>query len=181
MEKGVTLASAIVSLRPEVSVEIGVYAGKGIISMGLAHRYTGHGKVIGIDPYSADASIEGQFNDGDKQFWEKLDHEMIYNICQQSIRGFDVKDQIEIIRKRSDEVDPPSNIGVIRIDGNHGDAVLSDVERYAPNVTAGGLLFLDDIGWTGGSVERAARVLSGSGWKELYKLEDGAVFQKLSV
>lgn len=180
IEKAQALAASVVMLRPHVSVEIGVYSGKGLISLALAHRSVGIGHVIGIDPYMASASIEGQTNEADKEWWGKLDHEMIYNMCVQSISQFKVQNVVKLIRKRSDEVDPPHGIGVLRIDGNHGEAVIGDIERYCPNVVPGGILFLDDIGWSGGSVNRAVEELVQDGWKELYKLDDGAVFQRVN-
>lgn len=181
LDKAQTLASAVFAVRPQISLEIGVYTGIGVISFALAHKAIGIGRVIGIDPYNAGASAEGQANDADRQFWEKLDHDMIYQECLSHIEQFKVQNLITLIRKRSDEVEPPQGIGVLRIDGNHGDAVIGDIERYCPNVVVGGLLFLDDLGWTGGSVRMAADELLKTGWVELYKIDDGAVFQKVSA
>jgi hypothetical protein len=180
VEKAQALAASVVTIRPEVSVEIGVYSGKGLISLALAHKYVGIGKAIGIDPYSPSASVEGQTNEADKEWWAKLDHNFIYGECLNRITQFKVNNTVELIRKRSDEVEPPKNIGVLRIDGNHGEAVIGDIQRYCPNVVKGGILFLDDIGWSGGAVSRAVEELVIDGWCELYKLDDGAVFQKLS-
>jgi len=180
LEKAQTLAATVFALRPQLSVEVGVYTGIGVISFALAHKAIGFGRVIGIDPYCAADSAEGQAHPADKEFWEKLDHNMIYKECLDHISQFKVQNLIEIIRKRSDEVEPPSHIGVLRIDGNHGDAVIKDIARYCPNVDVGGVLFLDDVGWSGGSVRAAADELLKNGWAELYKVDDGVAFQKLS-
>lgn len=179
VEQAHTMASAVMALRPDVSVEIGVYAGKGLITLGLAHLEVGRGMVYGIDPYSPDASSEGQLNPEDKKFWSTLNHDEIYNMCEANINRFGVRSCVRLIRKKSDEFEPPDRIGVLRIDGNHGETVLRDVERYSPKVLPHGLLFLDDLSWTGGAVLRAAARLKTSGWREIFRLGDGAVFRRL--
>ena len=37
--------------KPDLSVEIGVWHGRGVCALGMAHKMLGIGKVIGIDPY----------------------------------------------------------------------------------------------------------------------------------
>jgi hypothetical protein len=179
-EKAQAMASCILALRPLVSVEIGVYAGKGLISMGLAHKHLHRGTVMGIDPYSALVSAEGQIKPIDKEWWGKLDHEAIYKVAKESIEQLDLEKYVQLIRKKSDDVTPPKNIGVLRIDGNHGEQAIRDVKRFCPFVISGGFLFLDDLDWPGGSVNSASKELSESEqWRELYSLDDGKVYQKL--
>lgn len=174
------MAAVILALHPEISVEIGVYAGKGLVSMGLAHREVGVGHVIGIDPYLPAASVVGQVNEADKKFWGTLDHEAIYALARDNIANFGLQNVCQIWRSKSEDVEPPKNIGLLRIDGNHGDAVLSDVARYCPNVIPGGVLFLDDLEWSGGAVMRAAAQLRMKGWRELYRIDGGLAFQKIA-
>lgn len=179
-EQAHAMAAVIIALRPDVSIELGVYAGKGLVSMALAHKEIGKGIVIGVDPYSQEASAEGQVDSSHRQFWGNLDHEMIYKLALQNIQQFGVRDFVRLVRKKSSEYTPPSNIGLLRIDGNHGEAVMEDIRNYAPRVELGGFLFLDDLGWTGGAVVRAAAKLRMQGWKELYRVRETAVFQKVS-
>lgn len=179
VQKAHCMAAAIIALRPELSIEIGVFAGKGLIAMGLAHKEVGRGRVIGIDPYSPIASAEGQLNEADKEFWSKLDHEAIYHTATENIFKYGVNGFCQLVRSTSRDYQPADGVGVLRIDGNHGEQVLEDVARYAPKVRAGGILFLDDLGWTGQAVKRAAEQLSSSGWRELYRIDDGAAYQKV--
>lgn len=180
VDKAHVLAAQIIALRPEITVEIGVYAGKGLISMALAHDFIGKGKVIGIDPYSPAASTDGQISDGDKQFWGKLDHEAIYKLCLDSVERFGVSSRVEIIRAKSDDVTPPDNIGLLRIDGNHGEQAARDFDRYAPKVKIGGILHADDIDWTGDSIKTAvSKLLQSCAFVEIMKLDDGVVLQRV--
>lgn len=178
-EKAFALASTVIALRPAISCELGVFCGKGVAAMAMAHKAIGFGRVIGVDPWSAEASKEGQLKEDDKKFWTTLDHEMIYNICKQSMDALKLNDVVELVRMRSDQYTPPDGIGLIRIDGNHGPEVLKDVKRYAPKVIQGGILFCDDKGWTGNFVDKAADWLRENGWRSLYMIEDTEVFQKL--
>lgn len=171
------MASVIISLRAEVSVEIGVYAGKGTVSMALAHKEIGRGCVHAVDPWSAAASVQGQSGEHEK-FWGSLDHDMIYREYTKNIDRFNVLPYVRTYRQKSRDFMAPANISLARIDGNHGPEVLVDVERITPNMLAGGVLFLDDFNWPGASVQTAASKLHKMGWRELYRIEDTVVFQK---
>lgn len=178
--KAQCLAAMVTAIRPEVSIEIGVFAGKGLAALALAHKSIGHGIAIGVDPYSVDASVAGQVNPADAGWWTQLDHESIYKEAIGAIERFQLQPYCRLARSRSQDFDIPDNIGVLRIDGNHGEQALNDVERYCPKVVRGGFVMLDDIGWAGNAVSRAAVALgSNPEWRKLYDLEDAAVFQRL--
>lgn len=177
--KAHALAACVLALRPQISVEIGTWAGKGLVSLGMAHRAVKTGMVYGVDPYSAMASAEGQENDH-KDWWGKLDHEWALQTCQQNIIRYGLQEYVTLIRSKSEDWTPPDGIGLLRVDGNHGPAVLKDIAIYAPRCAVGAFLFLDDLGWPGGAPQEAAAKLRESGWKELYTLDDGLVFQKVN-
>lgn len=181
--KAQILASAVVALRPKISLEIGCWAGKGLLSLALAHRHIGSGMVYGIDPYSAKASAEGQVNPADKKWWSEVNHDEMFNYASSNIIKFGCQNVCQLIRKKSDDHIPPKEIGVLVLDGNHGQQAIKDVQRYAPNVALGGLMFIDDLGWSEGSVLRAISLLPEMGFRELYKIankdENFGVFQKI--
>ncbi len=173
------IAQAIIQLRPALSVEIGVYAGKGIVTMGLAHKFIGIGKVIGIDPYSPIASSENQVEAVHKNWWASLDHERIYNMCVTNIDKYGLNNIVTLIRQRSDDVEPPKGIGFIRIDGDHNKTAIHDVKRFCPNVIVGGVLHLDDINWKDGAREHGSDAfLKRTGWIETGRTDTGAIYAK---
>ena len=178
-EMGCSLAAGILMTRPMYSVEIGVFGGKGLVSMALAHKEIGNGKAIGIDPWKAQDSVESQAHPNDVKWWGELDHEAIYQSCLSQIRKNAVEPFTHIMRMKSSEVPVPRDIGVLRIDGNHGEPAYVDTFRFSQGVIPGGYLFLDDVDWTGGAVRRAADWLRANGWKQLYPLDDAIVFQKI--
>jgi predicted O-methyltransferase YrrM len=182
-QKATALASCVIAIRPEVSVEIGVWAGKGLISLALAHKHIGKGIVYGVDPYSPAESSDGQVSPADRDWWGSQNHDQMYHFAQSNILKYGLGNMCRLIRKKSDDFEVPENIGVLVVDGNHGDQSIRDMQRYAPKVKAGGFLFADDLHWQGKSVQRAIQLLPDMGFVELWRVEkDGdnyAVFQRV--
>lgn len=177
-EKACVLASCVVATRPQVVLELGVWAGKSAIPLALAVQYNRVGKVIAVDPWSASASSEGMTG-ANLQWWSSVDHEDIYRHFIHAVGHFGVSQVLDIRRAKSDDVDPPSDIGLLHIDGNHSEQAVKDVDRFAPKVTPGGFCFCDDIHWTGGGVSKATQALQDLGFRELYKLDTGALYQRI--
>lgn len=176
-EKARTLAVLMMAIKPSTTVEIGVYTGKSAISMALTHKFLGHGQIVCIDPWSASASTEG-YDGANKEWWSGVDHGSIYKEFMTSIIRFGVTAQIDIRRAKSDQVDPPKNIGLFHCDGQHTIQAVRDVERFAPNVIQHGFVVMDDLTWGNGEVTDAAQKLIPMGFVELFKLGTGAVFQR---
>ena len=177
-EKANCIAAMVVALRPRVSLEIGTWYGKGLVTLGLAHQFIGYGRAYGVDPYRAEESIKGQIHKDDQKYWGNVNHEQAYQACLKHINDFGIQNTAKLIRQSSDEFQITERIGLLRVDGNHGPQALRDVRRYAPMVEYGGLIILDDLHWSGLAVEQAADWLKSNKWRQLYELEDGAVFQR---
>lgn len=176
--KGHTLAAAVIALRPEVSVEIGVWGGKSLIPMAMAHKHIGKGYVIGIDPWHPVESVKGQQNADDVKYWGNINHEEVYGRFMQAVYANDLERIIRVERKPSDAVEPPARIDIASLDGNHGETVIRDAERFGMRVRTGGLIFMDDLDWTGGFVRKAYNNLINAGFIRLYDLGTGCVLQR---
>ena len=179
LPKAVTLVSAIMALRPAVTVEIGVFGGSSLIPMALAHREIGIGTVIGIDPWSSVAASEGYT--GDHLIWwgKTVDLEKVYQEFMQRIAELQLTNCVQIVRSTSDAFTPPQTIDLLHIDGQHSDQAVRDVERYASRVRVGGMVFSDDINWVGGGVLRSVAKLKTMGFRELYRAGTGGMFQRI--
>lgn len=183
IEKAQTLASIILAARPEISLEIGVFFGRSLLPMALAHQAIGKGRIIAVDPWQATASVQGQVNPADQEYWNRQDmHELAYNTFMTRVNELGLNNVVEVQRKRSDEFEPPEGIGLLSVDGNHGLQAVADIKRYAPKVKPGGYLVADDIHWSGHGVEQAIALLPAMGFVELYRVENTsecwAVFQR---
>jgi len=177
-DKAADLAATVLTLRPAVAVEIGPFGGKSLIPIAMAMRVVAFGQVIGIDPYSAAESIKGQTGPN-VEYWGNLDHEAIYQGFKDAVNDEGVGNQVVILRQTSDQSTPPDVIGLLHVDGNHGEQAFRDIQRFTPHVRIGGLCFLDDIGWTGGAVGRGADWMLENGFVKLYDRDTGAIFQRV--
>lgn len=180
-EKAKALAGIILATRPRLVVEIGVWSGKSLLPMALACKEVGVGKVIGIDPYSPQASVQGQTHEH-AEWWGKVDHEGMWRLCNGLVDRYGVRGIVELKRERSDDTPVPEDIGLLHVDGNHGEQALRDVARFAPAVVAGGFVVLDDLHWDGGGVTQAAGALETLGFRQLFAVhkpptDDWGVFQ----
>jgi predicted O-methyltransferase YrrM len=183
-EKGCVLAALILAMRPKVCVEIGVFAGRSLIPMAMAIKHGEiPGKVIGIDPYSAEASAKGEQGENEK-WWGQLDHKAIHDKFQNFVQRFDLAQQVQLLRQTSDAV-TPMPCDLIHIDGNHSDQAVRDAERFGPTVRLGGIVVCDDLMWVGGGVLRAVDVLEDLGFAEMIRVTDNGecwnVMQRIKV
>jgi len=178
VEKAFYLAASVMALRPNLVVEVGVWAGRSVIPVALSLKKLGKGKEICIDPWSASASASGLVDGKDKDWWATVDHERIFNVFKKWVADTQVEPYVEIHRCRSDEfkIEKLGLIGILSVDGNHGEeASIYDITHYASRVERGGLLFMDDIGWA----TKATMLIPQYGFKELYQLDTGKIYQRI--
>lgn len=179
IDKACTLAATVIAYKPPLIVEIGVFAGRSLIPMALAAKVAcPHSKVIGIDPWEATSSIE-DMPDPHRDWWNKVNYAQMAKSFVDHLDHYRL-DNVEIRAMRSDQTTIDEPIGILHIDGNHGPrASVYDVEHYAYKVQTGGYIFLDDIGWAAEAYDRLKTANMGLCFRELYKLESGAMFQRL--
>jgi predicted O-methyltransferase YrrM len=180
-EKAFDLAASVLTIRPEVCVEVGVFGGSSLIPIALALRAVGRGQVIGIDPWMPEESVKGMVDQRDIDWWSKLDHESIYRGFMQAVVAEGVSNQVVVFRQTSDACEPPKVIDFLHCDGNHGEQAFRDTKRYGSKVRVGGLIFLDDLSWAGGAVGRSAQWLLETGCIKLYDRDTGAMFMRVAA
>lgn len=179
-EKATNLAALIAATRPALVVEVGVWMGGSAIPMAMALQEVGRGRLVAVDPWEPQASAAGQ-NPTNAAWWTGVDHEAAFRRFCDRIRVHGLESVVEVARMRSDDYVAPGAIGLLHVDGNHGEQATRDVERLAPWVEPGGFCVLDDINWEGGAVGQAASTLTDRlGFRRLYDLGTGAVFQKVA-
>ena len=180
VEKANDLALAIIKVRSSVSVEIGVWGGRSLIPMALAHQEQQHGLVWAIDPWSPKASVEG-YDKANSDWWGAQDHDLVYRNFIANLKAHAVEEYVRVVRMKSDDVEPPDNIGMLHLDGQHTDQTIRDVERFATKVIPNGFCFVDDIHWSGGGVERGVEKLLTLGFVKLFVRDTGAMFQRIAA
>jgi len=158
-EKAVDLANTIAREKPKTAVEIGVFAGRSLLAIALT--LPEGATVIGIDPWASDASIKG-FEDENKVWWGKVDHDRIFLECALVIKFLAIKN-IRIFRLTAQQAleqnHIPTAIDFLHIDGNHSkESSCYDVTNYVPRVTPGCQVWFDDCDWN--TTQKAQQLLS---------------------
>lgn len=182
VEKSIRMGAIVLALNSKVSVEIGVYGGRSFMGMALAHKAMGTGLLIGIDPWKNDAAMAG-YDGANREFWQRNPLEQIYRDFMALIYSTGTQNVTKILREKSDDVLPESEIDVLHVDGQHTEQAVTDVKRFAANVRIGGIVIMDDLSWTNGKdlpVLRASKALEALGFQVLYSLGTGGVFQRLT-
>lgn len=177
LEKCQMLAALVLANRPRLVVEIGVWNGDSLVPMLLALQHAGgDGKAIAIDPWSPIASVEGQ-NETNAGWWGSVNHDDAMATFQGRLANLGLDPICGIIRRPSDEVDPPTlgEIDLLHIDGNHGEQAFRDVVRFTRMMPIGSVLVMDDVGWEGGRVMAARDRAIDLGFVERYQLGSGCV------
>lgn len=157
LDKALALAQLIREHQISLSVEIGVAGGRSFLPQALAHKHYTGGTAVGIDPWETQAALVQICTGNAKEIAERaqvkfkdFDFEAQFQAVQQRIVRYAVQDHCRIIRKESRQAvdDLPNDIGLLHIDGNHGnDAVMLDARLYVPKVKSGGFIWFDDVKW----------------------------------
>lgn len=177
--KAIVLASMVLALQPDTVLEIGVFGGKSLIPMALAMKEINRGVVIGVDAWSKQVAVREQTSQEHRDWWDKLDIENIYHGFMQQLDILDLHKHVEVVRKQSQDFNPPQAVSILHVDGSHGITTINDIMRFAPKVVIGGLVIIDDLrGDHGAAPSMAANRLLQMRFKRLYELQDGAVFQR---
>lgn len=158
-EKATFLANHVLTHKPTVCVEIGVFAGRSLYAIALALKHNGSGSVLGIDPWDSGASIKGFEDDPpNKTWWAKCDHNYIYREFMRKLELLNLAPWVDVFTGTSKQALSvlnivknrymPRFIQLLHIDGNHSqEQALFDVNNYVPLVEPGGYVVFDDCDW----------------------------------
>ena len=140
----------VLSVGAETLVEIGVFAGRSLISQALALKQLGRGKIYGIDPWRVESALEGETDPKNIEWWTSVSNiGKIHDECVDAVWKHQVEDFVVLIQARSQDchqIIPPCDI--LYIDGNHNEACsCRDVQLYVPKVKQNGYIWFDDTDW----------------------------------
>lgn len=151
VDKGVRMAEIVVEARSARSVELGVFGGRGTISLAIGHEVIGVGEVLAIDPWAKAASLEGDNSPENDEWWGKLDHEAIYASCIEAMRSSGVDRWCRVLRERSADAVrrvTDASVAVMHQDSNHSEVISSaEVEQWVPKLRPDGWWIADDTDW----------------------------------
>lgn len=158
-EKALAMAELIVTTKPKVVVEIGVFGGKSLIPQALAVRDNKAGIVYGIDSWRNEDCIEDERDELGKEWWSNLRLHEVHRYAVEQIWKFGMEKWCVLIRAQSQHCARLFNqIDILHIDGCHSEvASCRDVDIYLPRVVPGGYVWFDDTNW--GSTNRAVALM----------------------
>lgn len=162
-------------------VELGVFGGRSLIAMALAvkHCLKGRGTVDGIDPFTADAALEGTVGEEHQEWWSKLDYSEILHAARRGIETLGLDEIVQLKLARSEDVvgDYASeSIDILHQDSNHSEEVsCGEVAKWASKMRAGGYWVFDDTQWE--STQLAQNFLLSLGFTRIAQHDSWAVFQ----
>src|SRR6266702_880095 len=159
--------------KPDVCVEIGVFAGKSLINTALALKENEHGVVYGIDPWRKEDAVKGIGTMEDAGYWDTVDVDALHYDCMRSIWDRGLQEHAVVIRATSRDARFLFGLGIkpgwshnhcidiLYIDGGHSEEVSTlDVSIYLQKVRRGGHIWFDDADWA--STRRATEMLKES-------------------
>lgn len=159
-DKALRLAELVIEHTPVLLVELGVFGARSFIPMALALQEVQERApqishlAIGIDPWSADAAIEGMDpHDANDQkhidYWSKVP---LHDVHRRAIAAIDilklwpVVGMLQARAERAVNLFPDGTIDFCHIDGNHHHAV-RDVTLWIPKCRQGAIIAFDDSNW----------------------------------
>jgi hypothetical protein len=180
-EKADFLYNLVLKSESALTVELGVFAGRSLIPMALAHKALNKGVIYGIDPWEKSASTQNYpAEDANYQWWNTLNHDAIYTCFLKSLKDYDIEDITKVIKSKSkDSVDifAPESIYILHQDGNHSEETsCNEIALYADKIRKEGYWIMDDTDWE--TTKKAQEFILTKGFIEVYDAKAWKVYQK---
>ena len=158
-EKAKAMMEIIIRDAPQITVEIGVFAGDTLFLIAKAVQLANNGgKVFGIDSWSAGASIDGMVVGGTNHvYWSKINYDSIHKLAKTRLHDlYKLGSVCELIQSLSD--DPAmlgrftdGSVGFLHLDGNHSAPhPMNDVKAWLPKLASWATIVVDDVNWVEG-------------------------------
>lgn len=145
------LYKLVMESKPEIVVELGVWAGRSLFPMALALKEIGKGKAYGFDAFSNKVATEGTNNPADDEWWQKVDMAYIMECLEKSITFLFLRDWIIWAKSKTDtasKVFRDNSVDIIHQDSAHNvETITAELNLWVPKLKAGGYWIADDCDW----------------------------------
>lgn len=135
-----------------IIVELGVFGGKSFLPLAIACKEMNQGICYAIDPWSNQCSTQNyEKGDVNYEWWNKLDHEKIYQGFLDAPKLYNVESYVKILRNKSMEslnLFQDESIDILHQDGNHSESTSTEeVLEFSKKIKKGGYWIMDDTNW----------------------------------
>lgn len=171
IEKANKLMEVVMSSDPTLSVELGVFGGRSLLPIAIMSKYMNpKSRVIGIDAWSTQASLEGINSKENEEWWSEINYADIFEYTKTLMATNNVDDIVELWKDTSKNVASKfedNSIDFLHQDSNHSEEVTcEEVELYWNKVKEGGYWVFDDTNWP--TTKKAQDLLLLKGYTEDY-------------
>lgn len=150
------------------------------MALAVKHSLQEIGRVHGIDPYTADAALEGTNAIENQEWWSKVDYGRILQSARDALARAQVDKIVQLIIHRSHDVVSAysdRSITMTHMDSNHSEECSCyEVETWAPKMRPGGFWVFDDINWPS-TLKAQEKLEHEKGFTLLEKYETWAVYR----
>lgn len=153
-EKALSFIDMVLTEKPKIWVEIGVFGGSSLFPVLSAFKFLGYGTAIAIDAWDKIECIryfDPVRDKVDLKWWGNLNINQIHDSFQTMLKQHNLNKYCKVLRLTSETASKEvvEQIDVLYIDGNHSEIVSSlDVELYLPKVRSGGYVWINDSLWS---------------------------------
>jgi hypothetical protein len=168
VEKACRLADLILETGPSLVVESGVFGGRSLIPQAMALAEQRYGVIVGIDPWTPEAALEGDVGEANAEWWgSKVNLEDIYVGFIEQVLKHRLTPHCSWVRRKSHEVTAlfaDESIDVFHQDSNHSELVsCREVTSWRGKLKPQGTWILDDCDWP--TQKRAVELIQESGFR----------------
>jgi len=173
-EKAVHLYNLVLDHSSPLCVELGVFAGRSLLPIGLAARHV-NGSVVGIDAWTKEACEQGINDIANTEWWNAVDYDFFYEYTQRLIADTGLSDVTKLLRcKSADAVSQfeTESISILHQDSNHSEEVtIEEVNLWYDKLKIGGYWIFDDTDWP--TTQVAQSLLLEKGYELFFCETDG--------
>lgn len=151
-EKNKFIMDTLVRMENPICLEIGVFAGRSMISIMRTLQYIQGGQFFGIDAWNSNEAVMGfAVSDPNYEWWRGLDYENLHSCAENILHRHDFDHVCNLIHLNSSEAFKQfsdNTFDFIHLDGNHNKQyAYEDAKNFLPKLKNGGLILLNDPNW----------------------------------
>lgn len=165
-----------------ISVEAGVFYGKSLIPMALAHKELGKGYAFGVDCFNNETPLEGTNSEANNKYWRELDMDSVYFGFLNTVIENKLRSYCRFVQSRTDfaaRFFEKDSITLFHQDSNHNPTVIiSELDLWIPKLKMNGFWVVDDVSWS--EVKDGYSHLPDYGLKLIERYDNWEIWQKVS-
>jgi hypothetical protein len=168
---------------PLLTVELGIFGGRSLLPMALAHKELQNGYAIGIDSYDNVTPTEGTNNPANNEWWAKLDIKSVFNSFVKATARPEWSGHVRYLKGRSDSFADKfadNSITLLHQDSNHNvETISKELELFAPKIKPNGYWVVDDSNWV--EVKEGYAKLPSFGFELIEDFTSWQIWKKVGV